>query len=215
MPFFEEPKEPGRNVAAKQSANSIRKQRESPFLRLPAELRNKIYSYVNEAECWHGTVLHRTRPGIFARANTSYPRNLALVCHQLRAETTDLPYTFKSSLYGGMFYSDKSRVKVIRLRMEQKSAWGWKHLSCKESRLRAIQSVHHNTWRAVPYIQTLERLIVCVEMADIDDDVPANGIGWTPTKMVVQNEWEEITTTTVHRLGQRPDIKVLFEYECV
>lgn len=155
------------------------------------------------------------RPGIFARANSSQPRNLALVCHQLRAETTYLPYTFKSSLYGGIFYSDKSRVKVIRLRMEQKSAWGWRHVSCKEARLRAIQSVHYNTWRALPHLRTLERLIICVEMSEMDDDAPAKGIDWIPTKMVVQHEWEEMTTTTVHKLGKRPDIKVVFEYECV
>lgn len=196
--------------------SSIRNLRESSFLRLPAELRNRIYSYVNEAECWRATVLgRRMRPGIFARANTSQPRNLALVCHQLRAETTYLPYTLKSSLYGGLFYSDKSRVRVIRLRMEQRSAWQWRHVSCKEARLRGIQSVHYNTWRALPHLRTLERLIVCVEMSKMDDDAPADGTDWTPAKMVVQHDWEEMTTTTVHRLGQRPDIKVMFEYECV
>jgi hypothetical protein len=75
-------------------------------------------------QCWRATVLgHCVRLGIFARANTSQPRNLVLVCHQLRAETTYLPYTFKTSIHGGIFYSNKSRVKVIRLRIEQKSAW--------------------------------------------------------------------------------------------
>lgn len=49
----------------------------------------------------------------------------------------------------------------------------------------------------------------------MDDDAPADGTDWTPAKMVVQHDWEEMTTTTVHRLGQRPDIKVMFEYECV
>jgi hypothetical protein len=196
--------------------SSIRNLRESSFLHLPAELRNKIYSYVNKAECWRATVLgHSMRPGIFARSNTSQPRNLALVCHQLRAETTYQPYTFKSSLYGGMFYSDKSRVKVIRLRMEQKSAWEWRHLGCREARLREIQSVHYNTWRALPFLRTLERLIICVEMSKIEDDAPANGMDWTPAKIVVQNDWEEITATTVHKLGQRPDIEVIFEYEWV
>jgi hypothetical protein len=194
----------------------IRNLRESSFLRLPAELRNEIYSYVNKTECWRATVLgHRMRPGIFARANTSQPRNLALVCHQLRAETTYLPYTFKSSLYGGMFYSDESRVKVIRLRMEQKSAWGWRHVSCKDARLREIWSVHYNTWRALPDLRTLEHLIICVEMLKTDDDAPANGIDGTPAKMVVEHDWEEMTTTTMHSLGQRPDIKVMFEYEGV
>jgi hypothetical protein len=120
-----------------------------------------------------------------------------------------------SSLYGGMFYSDKSRVKVIRLRMEQKSAWGWRHVSCKDARLREIQSVHYNTWRALPHLRTLERLIICVETSKTEDDAPANGIDWTPAKMVAQHDWEEMTTTTVHGLGQRPDIKVMFEYECV
>jgi hypothetical protein len=193
----------------------IRNLRESYFFRLPVELRNEIYSYVNKAECWHATVLGRMRPGIFARANTSQPRNLALVCHQLRAETTYLPYTFSSSLYGGMFYSDKSRVKVIRLRMEQKRAWEWRHMSCKEARLRGIQLVHYNTWRALPHLRTLECLIICIERSKTDDDAPANGIYCTPAKMVVQHDWEEMTTTTVHSLGQRPDIKVMFEYECV
>ncbi|OAG17299.1 hypothetical protein CC77DRAFT_286503 [Alternaria alternata] len=155
------------------------------------------------------------RPGMFARANTSHPQNLALVCHRLRAETTYLPYTFTSSFYGGMFYFDKSRVKVIRLRMEQQRAWRWRHFSCKDARLREIQSVHYNTWRAPPYLQTSERLIICIEMSKIDDGTPANGIDSTPAKTVLQNDWEEMTTTTMHRLGQRPDIKVVFEYEYV
>jgi hypothetical protein len=72
--------------------------------------------------------------------------------------------------------------------MEQKSAWGWRHVSCKEARLRAIQSVHYNTWRALPHLRTLERLIICVEMSEMDDDAPAKGIDWIPTKMVVQHE---------------------------
>jgi hypothetical protein len=190
--------------------------RESSLLRLPAELRNKIYSYVNEAECWSATVSgNRMRSGIFARANTPHPRNLALVCHQLRAETTYLPYTFRSTLYGGMFYTDKSRVRVIRLRMEQQRAWRWRHFSCKDARLREIQSVHYNTWRSLPHLQTLERLIICVEMSKMDVGAPANGIDSTPAKMLLQNDWEEMTTTTLHTLGQRPDIKVVFEYEYV
>jgi hypothetical protein len=196
--------------------SSIRNLRESSFLRLPAELRNKIHSYVNKAECWRATVQgSRMHPGMFARANTSQPRNLALVCHQLRAETTYLPYTFKSSLYGGIFYSDQSRVRVIRLRMKLKSAWEWRRVSCGEARLRGIQSVHYNTWRALPHLRILERLIICVDMSKIDDDAPANGIDWTLAKIVLQNDWEEMTTTTLHSLGRRPDIKVMFEYECI
>ena len=195
--------------------SSIRNLRESSFLRLPAELRNQVYSYVNKAEWWRATVQGRLHPGICARANTSQPRNLALVCHQLRVETTYLPYTFESSVYGGMFYSDQSRVRVLRLRMEPKSAWEWRHVSCKEARWRRIQSVHYNTWRALPHLETLERLIICVEMSKIDDDAPANHIDWTLAKMLLQNDWEEMTTTTLHSLGRRPDIKVMFEYECM
>ena len=195
--------------------SSIRNLGESSFIRLPAELRDRIYSYVNKAECWRATVEGRLHPGISARSNTSQPRNLALVCHQLRAETTYLPYTFKSDLYAGMFYSDRSRVRVIRLRLEQKSAWEWRHMSCKEARLRRIQSVHYNTWRALPHLRTLERLIICVEMSKIEDDAAANGTDWTLAKMVLQNDWEEMTTTTLHSLGRRPDIKVMFKYECI
>jgi hypothetical protein len=96
--------------------------------------------------------------------------------------------------------------------MEQESAWGWGHLGCKEARLRGIRSVHYNTWRALPYLQTLERLIICIGISKTDDDIPANGIDSTPAKMLLQNDWEEMTTTTMHRLGRRPDIKVVFEY---
>jgi hypothetical protein len=52
-------------------------------------------------------------------------------------------------------------------------------------------------------------------MSKIDNDAPANGVDWTPVKMAAQNDWEEMTATTMHRLGERPDIKVVFEYECV
>lgn len=138
----------------------IRKLRESSFLRLPAELRYEMYSYVDKAECWRATVIrHLMRLGIFARANTSQPRNLAMVCHQLRAKTTYLPFTFKSSLYGGLFYSDESRMKAIRLRREQKSEWEWRHVSCKEARMRAIQSVHQLQYSARPTMSSGIRTI--------------------------------------------------------
>lgn len=88
-------------------------------------------------------------------------------------------------------------------------------MSSKEARLREIQSVQCNTWRALPYLQTLERLIICIETSKIDDGTPANGIDSTLAKMVLQNDWEEMTTTTLHGLGRRPDIKVVFEYEYV
>jgi hypothetical protein len=56
------------------STVTIRNLRESSFLRLPTELRNKIYSYVNKAECWRATVQGPLHPGICVRANTSQPR---------------------------------------------------------------------------------------------------------------------------------------------
>jgi hypothetical protein len=42
--------------------------------------------------------------------------------------------------------------------------------------MREIQSVHSNTWRALPHLRKLERLIIRVEMSKVNDDAPANDL---------------------------------------
>ena len=93
--------------------SSLRNQRDSPLLRLPAELCNKFYSYafgevqITPFICDHGKIFKVWRQGICIQPTRRrvYRANLAallLVCRQIYVEVAMLPFQkFEFSLHYG------------------------------------------------------------------------------------------------------------------
>lgn len=74
----------------------------SPLLRLPGEIRNRIYEYVFSdhriwpRKDWHGTIKLKCVPATRGRYNNSFERFIALTktCRQIREETRLLPFKY-------------------------------------------------------------------------------------------------------------------------
>ncbi|KAF2253363.1 hypothetical protein BU26DRAFT_399624, partial [Trematosphaeria pertusa] len=100
-------------------------QRESPLLRLPAELRNKIYSYVLGGRLWE------LKDTLTAGSREKNSMSLLRVCRQINAETASLPFelgTFSfESLSALMQWSQrmppKQRDAVRSVRTAHCSSW--------------------------------------------------------------------------------------------
>jgi hypothetical protein len=105
-----------------------RNQHLSPLLKLPAELRNKIYDYLSSIE---------TSQGNYIAIRTPNARALSRVCRQLHSGYAAFPYTFRSpSLYYGLskdrstesFAFGEAICPLIRaLRYELPSTRAWRH----------------------------------------------------------------------------------------
>jgi hypothetical protein len=104
------------------SARALRNQRESPLLRLSAELRNRVYDYVLGNKTYSTVIILPT-----SRPN---PNSLLLACRQVYHEASILPYTLNTFT----FSSERYLRRAITLH--------------KYARLNDIRTIELVTWCA-------------------------------------------------------------------
>ncbi|CAN9339028.1 unnamed protein product [Alternaria sp. RS040] len=98
-------------------------QRNSPLLRLPAELRNRVYEYaLGGHEIWVTTPIPETKTKIYLDRWGDVPAfTLLKVCSQIYAEAALLPYSLNTFFFNGKLSLDlfvkefpKSATQAIR-----------------------------------------------------------------------------------------------------
>ena len=112
------------------AASTARNQEHSPLLRLPAELRNKIYHYVIVVErirIWPSQMtMIRSREyrvcSFYVRKPTIHLTALSATCRKLHADTALLPFRWNTFSGEGVLYGE-SWVKFLRTTsLEQRAA---------------------------------------------------------------------------------------------
>jgi hypothetical protein len=78
------------------SYSARQNQRDSPLLRLPAELRNQIFRYALGGETWNFVVRESNRHRVRNCSGFQHALALLAVCRQIYAETALLPFSLGS-----------------------------------------------------------------------------------------------------------------------
>jgi len=82
---------------------------------------------------------------------------------------------------------------------------------CGKRKMLVGSGLYFATLQALEHDQTLERLIVCVEMSKAEGGVRGasfrDGEEWKALGKAVRVEWEDMTRAGVRGLGRRPDIE--------
>ena len=142
-------------TTAAYTRNSVQANQQSPLLRLPTELRTKIWSYVLGSTIYRGKGYSYTGDDQFVPVDRSISLTLLQTCRQIYSETTMLPFTL-NIFSVGKFRCVRSGFRIMRSH-QRKSI---KHIRLEldiESDAQAPQLAEMKT-SIEPYFPSLETI---------------------------------------------------------
>lgn len=146
---------------------SQRNQLESPFLRLPTELRNTIYDHVSRASTLDVSISHRG----FGRAARSddvhaiYNIPLRLTCRQIKVETADL-------IYEAINFGCYMNVSIIESYLSQRTALQLESIkTIRISRDKYFNpsdwdSAHYRDFKFLGRLPNVEKITIVLKLYD-------------------------------------------------